>query len=358
MNMMPQGSDVVIGWDLGGIHVKAARIVAGRVEAVVQAPCLLWRGPVALDEALATLPAWTRDEALHAVTMTGELADFFNNRAEGVSALVDWAKAHLIGSVAIYGGRSSFLPPEAAPAHVADIASANWHATAAFVGRTVDEALLVDIGSTTTDIIPIVAGQPAAAGYTDAERLGTGELVYTGLVRTPLVALASQVPFGGRPISLMAEYFATTADVYRLLGRLPEEADQQEAADGKGKSLTETRVRLARTVGHDAAEASEKAWRDLAAHFAELQLRRIHDAATQVLSGQLLPEDAPVVACGVGLGIVEALAARLNRPCRNLADLVAADEQTRGWASSCAPAVAVGLLASPAELNRSLSNRA
>ncbi|MFC7400483.1 hydantoinase/oxoprolinase family protein [Chelatococcus sp. GCM10030263] len=356
MSMMPQGSDVVIGWDLGGIHVKAARIVAGRVEAVVQAPCLLWRGPVALDEALAGLPEWTREHALHAVTMTGELADFFSNRAEGVGALVDWAKTRLTGPVAIYGGRAEFLPPDAVPAHVADIASANWHATAGFVGRAVGEALLVDIGSTTTDIIPIAAGLPAAAGYTDAERLATGELVYTGLVRTPLVALASQVPFGGRLVSLMAEYFATTADVYRLLGRLPEEADQQEAADGKGKSLAETCVRLARMVGHDAGEASDEAWRDLAAHFAELQLRRIHDAATQVLSGRRLPDDAPVIACGVGTGIVEALAGRLNRPCRNLAELVPAEEGTRGWTASCAPAVAVGLLASSVELQQSFRN--
>jgi probable H4MPT-linked C1 transfer pathway protein len=356
MSKMPQGTDVVIGWDLGGIHVKAARIVAGRVEAVVQAPCLLWRGPVALDEALAGLPAWARDEALHAVTMTGELADFFSDRAEGVKALVAWAGKRLAGQVAIYGGRAGFLQPGGAPEHVADIASANWHATASFVGRRAGEALLVDIGSTTTDIIQIVAGGVAAAGYTDAERLGTGELVYTGLVRTPLVALASQVPFGGRLVSLMAEYFATTADVYRQLGRLPEEADQQEAADGKGKSLAETRTRLARMVGHDAAEASDEAWRDLAGHFAELQLRRIHDAATQVLSRHRLPDDAPVVACGVGIGIAEALAGRLGRPCRNLADLMPAEEGARGWTAACAPAVAVGLLACSAELQQSFRN--
>lgn len=333
-----------LGWDLGGAHVKAARVVDGRVEAAAQVPCELWRGLDALDEALGLLPLWARAPARHRVTMTGELADAFPARAAGVAALAGWAESRLSGPVAIYGGRAGFLPPEAAARHAFAVASANWHATASLVGHLVPDALLVDIGSTTSDLIPVAGGKPAAAGYTDAERLGTGELVYTGAVRTPAMAFTDRAPFWGRWVGLMAEPFATAADLHRLLGALPDALDQQEAADGRGRSPEQTRTRLARTVGLDASDAPAEAWRDLAAYLAEAQLRRLHDAAALVLSVGSLTADAPVVGCGAGRFMAERLAARLGRRFRDLAGLVPASGVDPSWISACAPAVAVALL--------------
>ena len=333
-----------IGWDVGGIHLKAALVHEGRVCEVVQVPCLLWRGLDALDEAFAALPEWVRGEASHAVTMTGELCDCFSGREGGVSELVGWAGRTLRGDLRIYGGRSGFLPPEAATAAAADIASANWHATARLVGRHRPEAFVVEVGSTTADLIPVTGGMPRTLGYSDVERLETGELVYTGAVRTPLMALARQVPFRGRFISTMAEYFATTADVYRLIDALPPDADQQEAADGRGKSLPETETRLARMVGCDRSDATAQEWRRLATYFAETQLRLLHDAAAQVLSRGELSDNAPVIGCGVGRFIAEHLAHRLAREFIDLEDLIAPGAG-QAWVSSCAPAVAVALIA-------------
>ena len=304
---MPAAQRTVLGWDLGGAHVKAALAREGRIEAAAQVPCELWRGLDALDEALALLPDWARTPAGHRVTMTGELADAFPDRVAGVAALSGWADGRLSGRVLIYGGREGFVLPAEAAGHASAVASANWHATASLVGRLLPDALLVDIGSTTSDLIPVAGGKPAAAGYTDAERLGTGELVYTGAVRTPAMAFTDRAPFWGRWVGLMAEPFATAADLHRLLGALPDALDQQEAADGKGKRPDETRARLARTVGCDAA-------------------------------------DAPVVGCGAGRFMAERLAARLGRRFRDLAGLVPASGVDPSWISACAPAVAVALL--------------
>jgi (4-(4-[2-(gamma-L-glutamylamino)ethyl]phenoxymethyl)furan-2-yl)methanamine synthase len=333
-----------LGWDLGGAHVKAALARDGRIEAAAQVPCELWRGLEALDEALALLPPWTRGPARHRVTMTGELADAFPDRAAGVAALAGWAASRLSGPVDVYGGRDGLLSPDEAGRHAPAVASANWHATASLVGRFVPDALLADIGSTTSDLVPVAGGKPAAAGYTDMERLGTGELVYTGAVRTPAAALAASAPFRGRSVGLMAEPFATAADIHRLLGALPDALDQQEAADGEGKGLDETRRRLARLLGLDAADAPQDAWRDLAAYLAEAQLRRLHDAAVLALSAVAMPADAPVVGCGAGRFIAERLAERLGRPFLDLAGLVPANGADPTWISSCAPAVAVALL--------------
>ena len=159
------------------------------------------------------------------------------------------------------------------------------------------------------------------------------------------MALADRAPFRGRSVGLMAEPFATAADLHRLLGALPDALDQQEAADGTGKGPDDTRARLARTVGLDAADAPAGAWRDLAAYLAEAQLRRLHDAAALVLSAGALPAAAPVVGCGAGRFIAERLAERLQRPFLDLAGLLPASGVDPSWISACAPAVAVALLA-------------
>jgi (4-(4-[2-(gamma-L-glutamylamino)ethyl]phenoxymethyl)furan-2-yl)methanamine synthase len=162
-------------------------------------------------------------------------------------------------------------------------------------------------------------------------------------VRTPLPALASAAPFKGVRTSLVAEPFATTADIYRLLGTLPDGADQQESADGRGKSTPETETRLARIVGRDRDEAAPEAWRRLAAFFAEAQLRQLQDAAALILSRAELSGDAPVIGCGVGAFIARRLADRLERPYREWASLVGSGGDP-AWISACAPAVAVALI--------------
>lgn len=328
------------------MHVKAALVEDGAVRDVVQAACPLWRGVPALDTALAGLPDWARLPADHAVTMTGELTDCFADRTDGVAQLSAWAARALPGRVRIYAGRDGFCAADAAAGRAASIASANWHATAALVGGSVEAALLVDIGSTTADLIPIVQGRPAATGYSDAERLETGELVYTGVVRTPLLALTDHAPFLGRRTRLMAETFAHMGDVYRITGDLAVEADQQPTGDARGKSRTESEVRLARMVGRDHGEGHARDWLLLARYFAEAQLRLLHDAAATLLSRPDLPETAPVVVCGAGVFLAERLAARLGRRAipftAAVADRIAGDP---AWASTCGPAVAVGLLA-------------
>jgi probable H4MPT-linked C1 transfer pathway protein len=155
----------------------------------------------------------------------------------------------------------------------ADIASANWFASASVVSRAIGSSLFMDMGSTTTDIVPVVNGAIAARGYTDAERLAAGELVYTGLVRSFLVATADRAPFAGDWTELIHENFANMADVHRILGSLPDGADQMVSADGRAKTIAASQARLARIVGRDVDEADPSAWIALAQYFAEAQVR-------------------------------------------------------------------------------------
>lgn len=338
--------EAAIGWDLGGAHLKAARLgPAGAVEEVVQLPCALWRGLSELEQALDHALEIVGTAPAQAVTMTGEMVDLFPGRGEGVARLVELARRRLgDGGLRFYAAGRGLVPASAAPAEGLRLASANWLAVAEMVADRLGDGLLVDIGSTTTDIVPVRDGRVRARGADDAARLVSGELAYTGVTRTPVMALTPAVPFAGEMVPLMAELFATTADVHRLCGRLPAEADLHPAADGGEKSETGSARRLARMVGLDADTAPLETWRALAGRLAEAQLCRIEDACVRVLSREPLPPGAPVVAAGVGRFLTTELGARLGRPVLEFSRLLPDPGPRPGRVSDCAPAVAVAWL--------------
>jgi probable H4MPT-linked C1 transfer pathway protein len=330
--------NVHLGWDIGGAHLKAARAEHGRIVAAAEA-APLWQGLDSLHAAFGELLARLGPADAHAITMTGELCDAFASRREGVIGLAEIAARHL-GNPRVYAGRAGFVALADVAANTPQIASANWRASAAVAARFAPEALLIDIGSTTTDLVPVVAGKVAALGDDDAGRLETGELVYTGLTRSFVMAMATRAPFAGRWTPLMNEYFAAAADVRRALGDLPADADLMPTADGREKTAAASRARLARMIGREAADAPDAAWERLAAWFAEAQLREICDAAHLRLSRGDVARDAPVVAAGVGAGLAAEVARRLGRACRPFVDLIGAPPET----ATCVPAAAIALL--------------
>ncbi|HEU5303157.1 MAG TPA: hydantoinase/oxoprolinase family protein [Gemmatimonadales bacterium] len=342
----------VVGWDLGGAHLKVARLgVTGSVERVMQLPCPLWQGIPHLERALDEATSVLGPAPIHAVTMTGEMVDLFSSRSEGVARLVTLMRQRFPEAVLrFYAGLDGFVSAEEAGLAGLRLASMNWMASGELVATRVGDALLVDIGSTTTDLVPVEAGRICARGHDDAGRLLGGELVYSGVVRTPLLAVASEAPFLGEWVPLMAELFATTADVHRLSGRLPEDADQHPAADGGEKTHAGSARRLARMIGRDAESVPMAAWYRLGAWLARAQSRRLEDACERLLSRTNLQDSAPLVGAGVGRFLAADIAARLQRPYCDFAQLLPSSGPLPEGVSDCAPAVAVAWLAQRASV--------
>lgn len=336
----------ILGWDVGGAHLKAALLAAdGKVLRLVQEPYPLWRGLEQLQRAATNILQRLGDVTVlrHAVTMTGELADVFANRAEGVVKIAQ-AMTRIVGSqVRFYAGRSGFVDLAAVSEQAADIASANWHASATYVAAHLGDGVFVDIGSTTADFIPIISGQPAAYGYSDAERLKYDELVYTGVVRTPVMAVARQLPLAGAWLGTAAEHFATMADVYRLSGELPPQYDMADTADSRGKSVQDSARRLARMAGCDLENATLAQWRQFALAVRAQQLNLLEAALLRQLSRPALDAYAPLVGAGVGAFLVRELARRAGRDYLDAVQLLPHDSDS--WAGVCFPAFAVAWLA-------------
>lgn len=344
------GAGSAIGWDIGGAHLKAARVdAAGRLAVVVQEPCALWQGLSELDRAFLRAREKLGDAARHAFTMTGEMTDLFADRRQGVRALCDWIQGAVEADRArVFTLAHGLVPPNVAATCWRETASANWACAASWLTKHVDHAVFVDVGSTTTDIVPIAASRVAARGRTDHERLVAGELVYTGVVRTPIMALAREVDFRGRSVPLMAELFATMADVHRLTGDLVPAFDQAATADGRPRTRKASAARLARMIGADAGDASLAEWTVLARRFAEIQRESLRAAWERVAAAVPEVRDAPLVAAGAGAFLVRALANTVGRDVHHFSEFVprASSRARLPLAIDvAAPAAAVGLLA-------------
>jgi probable H4MPT-linked C1 transfer pathway protein len=319
-----------LGIDIGGANLKAADCRgATRLQ-----PFELWKHPEDLADALrGLLRHWPPYDFL-AITMTGELCDCFASKREGVHTILD-AVALVAGScrIGVWQTPGGFLDIPAARARPLAVAAANWHALATFCGRLAPRgpALLLDVGSTTTDVVSLVDGIPLPRGRTDPARLECRELVYTGAQRTPLCAL-----LGGEGT---AELFATTLDVYLVLGLLPEDPSSCRTADGRPATRLAAHGRLARMLGADTEISTEDQRLRLAHKLADRQARLIRQAVDTVARG--LPARPEVVILS---GSGEFLARRvlaLEPRCRNTVISLAETLGTPVSAAACAYALAV-----------------
>ena len=333
------------GYDVGGAHLKVALAEDDRTVAVRQFACPLWKGLEALDAAFAEAEPLTASADRHAVTMTGELCELFPDRRTGVAAILERLQEILPPGIRIWMGRQGFGSLGEAYADPMSAASTNFLASATLVGMKLTDALLIDMGSTTTDIIAIAGGKPAPHGVTDGERLETGELVYTGLTRADASIVAQRATFRGRAQRLAAGGFANMADVRRILGTLPPDIDQHTTLDGRGTSVPESIARFARCFGRDAADAAAEDWRACARQVADRQIAEVHAAVGEVLSTSALPAGAPIVVAGIGAVEIMALVTSLGHASVRFGTLAPATPDCEEWATYCAPAVAVALLA-------------
>ena len=293
----------VIGWDIGGAHVKACLLRHGEVVDVAQWACPLWQGmdqlATVLDAAGARWPGL--GAAQHAVTMTGEMVDLFANREDGVRRIAE-ALVPSLGtrSVVFYAGDAGWCSAAEVGTHWEAIASANWLATARHAAQNFAQGVLVDIGSTTTDIIAFQDGRVLTRSRTDAQRLACGELVYHGVVRTPLCAVAQQVDWRGTPHNVMNEFFATAADVYRATGELNPAHDLYPSADNAAKHLPATHQRLARMVGLDERDGTADDWLAFARSWRAAQVAVLGGELRRVIAAHGLGPQAVVVSAGCG----------------------------------------------------------
>jgi probable H4MPT-linked C1 transfer pathway protein len=283
----------VLGLDIGGANLKAAH-TAGKAQSV---PFALWKAPDQLADELRHIFTSLPTASRLAVTMTGELCDCFESKRAGVEHILAAVTA-VAGSapVHVWTNAGRFASALEARREPLAVASANWLAQATLAARWVSSGLLIDVGTTTTDIIPLHRGRPVPVGRTDPERLRSGELVYRGWRRTPLCALVDGA----------AELFATTHDVYLALEMVPEDGDDRDTADGQPATTAAAWRRLARMLCADLETCTHEERLALARQAHDRLVERIATAIRTVAKRLPGPVEQ-VIAAGSGAFLVPAV---------------------------------------------------
>jgi probable H4MPT-linked C1 transfer pathway protein len=333
---------VVLGLDIGGANLKAATPNPGG--RAVSVPFPLWKQPDKLPAALASLVAQFDDVQEFAVTMTGELCDCFETKEAGVNAIVS-AVLNVSRSwpVRFWTTDGRFVNSNEAREQWTAVAAANWHALATFAGayNPRGTCVLVDVGSTTTDVIPILDGQPWTRGKTDVERLQHRELVYTGVKRTPLCVFLP-------PGETCAEFFATMLDAHLLLGNIPEDPIDCDTADGRAATKWRAHARIARMIGGDGPTVDESETLRLATEVADRQFAAVRaavDRQTRRALGMLsksVGDKRWAIVSGSGEFLARRAAQAMGR---DFQEVVSLGDKLGPGLSECAPAFAVATLA-------------
>lgn len=332
----------ILGWDIGGVNTKAARLQTqpgGPVSRSVCLPYEVQHAPDALGSTLLSvaqsLDAGPGDR--HAITMTAELSQAFRTKREGVEFILDALESVFpVNSLHVYTVSGRFVSPPDARARAHEVAASNWAATARWLAGSIPTCVLIDIGTTSADLIPIVDGTVVAQGGNDPERLISGELVYTGALRTPVEAISQRLPLWGGTAGVSAEGFALIGDAHLWLGRLRPEDYTCRTPDGRPPSRQYAGERLARTVCGDREMLDDAAIDDIANALARAQVGTVVEALQGIC--QRWPTISQAAVTGLGDFIAAEAARVAGLKVLSLADRLGVA------AARIAPAVAVGSL--------------
>jgi probable H4MPT-linked C1 transfer pathway protein len=339
----------VLGLDIGGANTKAAFLKTHDATmqelrtAIEYFP--IWKSgkeelPKVLEKLKKGLVGSTLDGV--GVTITAELSDAYQTKKEGIQHVLDCV-TEVFGdaSTFVLDVEANLLPVKDARKKPIKVASANWAATGWMISQLIKDCIVVDVGSTTTSIIPVIKGKIAAEGRTDLEKLQNGELVYSGSLRTNVAAIVDSIPVRGRVARVSSELFAQSGDVHLILGNIGKEEYTAETCDGRGKTRREAMARLARVVCADTSMLTEQEIVDMAKFVYDRQVEQITGGLKQVRE-RIKPslQEKTVVVTGLGRNFLARKAAE-NAGFKDIIDM---KEYLGADAAVVSPSVGVALM--------------
>lgn len=257
------------------------------------------------------------------ISMTAELVDAYDTKKDGVLDVVMKCEETFNCPIA-YVCIDGMLSKEEIEKAPLKAAAANWIATAQIATLISDNCIFIDTGSTTTDIIPIKNGHECAIGKSDFERSATGELVYTGTLRTNLTSFLDKVELNGKEFRVSSELFAQTADIYTVLGLIDEDDYVCDTFDGEGKSKLDCAKRIARILCADLEMLNESDIIKIAKFAHKKQVQQIADGLKQVCDAQNLDL---IITTGLGKDILDKKAAdSLGLKVKSMGDILTDEE--------------------------------
>jgi len=309
----------VLGLDIGGANIKGTFLKTERDKLIEQKTVLeyfpMWKKKKQLSELLDQIKKTLANSTVLdgvGVTITAELSDAYLTKTEGINHVL-YCVVKVFGDLPVFvlDVEANLLSVRQSLQDTLNVSSANWAATGWIVSQIIKNGIVVDVGSTTTSIIPIINGKVAAQGKTDLEKLQNGELVYSGSLRTNIATIVNAVPVKGKTTQVCSELFAQSGDVHLILGNISKIDYTAETCDGRGKTKQETMARLARVVSADTDMLTEQDIICIAEFVYDKQVEQIAEGLRQVYERTKLPkEKIKIVVTGLGRNFLAQKAAQ------------------------------------------------
>jgi len=270
--MLKKNDFLILGLDIGGANTKASLILFNNLD-IIKSDSLIEYFPF-WEKNVDDIPKMLKKIVINlidkngyslnnvhyiVITITAELSDAFQTKKEGIHTILNALEIVFERDrLKFITNKIKFIDYETAKSENSSISAANWASTALFLGRFISDCILIDAGSTTIDIIPILKSFPIPQGKDDISRLINHELIYTGGLRATIPSITHHVPYKGKDIRISFEKFALISDVHRILNNISEKDYINDTADNRSKSLYDCYARLSRVICLDIETISKQ----------------------------------------------------------------------------------------------------
>jgi len=279
----------ILGLDIGGANTKAALIEFSNSKIIHSFSYIeyfpFWEKNLSqipemfkkIIEKLIVKNKFTIDNVnFISITITAELSDAFQTKREGILTIVN-ALGQIFEKEKMFfiNNKNEFSSFDLVKSDPISVAAANWVSTSLFLGKFVPKCILIDAGSTTIDVIPILNSVPVSRGKNDVERLIHRELIYTGGLRATIPSITHFLPYKDKMVRISFEKFALVSDVHRILKNISETEYINDTADNRSKTLNDCYARLARMICMDLESISLKELDKIAKYIYNKQIEMI-----------------------------------------------------------------------------------
>ncbi len=245
---------IKIGWDLGGAHIKYC--VESQASNVIWYDVIdfdFWNDYAKLSSLIISIcKKYHKNGSLikNYFTMSAEMCDCFDSRTAGVKYILNQIKKTKYRSY-IFSKYGLNELNSRDKINIDDVGSFNWYASALYTTKIMDNAILIDFGSTTCDFSIIKNGKILNKRNSDLDGILNRELLYTGCSRTPIYAHINEIKFRSHSYKIIPENFSSMSDINIILGKLRKRDIYSKSSDGSSHSLLQSYKRISRSFGFD-----------------------------------------------------------------------------------------------------------
>ncbi len=312
--------ETYIGWDIGGAHLKSCVINNQKTVCSVDL-CELWKTKEVGYMINQIIKQYSHKGIVNnVITMSGEMCDVFENRDQGVKKILNYFKKFV--NTYVYT-RNCGIVSVKHNTKPKNIASANWHVIAKFMCKKLTNAIIIDLGSTTTDFILIKNSKIINKRLDDFSGLRSQELSYIGCLRTPPYIFERSLKINNKDIHIIPENFSSLADVYRIIKKLPKSFYYSSTCDSKDKDIKACMVRFARNFGLDYKEKHRNFLISAAQKISDLHSTILNKVINYHIEKNFLSDkNVKIIGLGIGEEIIKDLCVKNRREYLDLSTIM------------------------------------